>query len=252
MEYLEAFSQICLFLPSTIKNKITQIQFAIKAFNNQSYPKKALPYLPLSESDVIELIRLNWSGTSHEELLEKEISKLDHLLCNFRYVVWQNLGIYAILNELLLDEIIKMNFIVSPILELASGNGFLASRLSYRKLEVSAVDNGEYIKDTPSDNSYYPIIKDDAVSYLNKNITNFSTIILCWSPDNDLLDLKVLQKIRSQDKSLRFLVIGERKGKTNSAEFWKTAHFTKLHQMLKLNRYFSDFDLYHDRIYFIE
>lgn len=252
-EYLQALNKINLILPSTVQDKITQIELALIALENNSYPIHALPYLPLSDTEIINLSRLNWSkNRQYQKKLEARIGHLDHLLTDFRNIVWHNIGIYGILNEALLNQLIKMQVVLAPILEVAAGNGFLAARLAQRDLEITAVDNGEFKADTSATTSYYPVIQADAVSYLQSNLSKFATVILSWSPDENQLDLEILQEMRQRKCQPHFVVIGERQGKTNSSEFWATAHFKELSQMLKLNQYFADFDLYHDRVYLIE
>ncbi|BDR58372.1 class I SAM-dependent methyltransferase [Xylocopilactobacillus apicola] len=245
-QYFESFDRLGLILPEEIQGKIKTLKMAVADLNQGMYPKNPLPYLPLVESEISELIFGNLTVND----LTAKISELDHLLIDFRTVVRENLGLYCILNEVLLNDLV--NFVNGPVLELAAGNGFLAARLASHGLQVTAVDNLSYASETENLNEYLPVVNADAKSYLARHLNDFASIILAWSPDQDNFDLEILRLIRTSKPQVNFFVIGEHNGKTNSDEFWSEVHFINLKKMIRLNKRFSDFDLYHDRIYMVE
>ena len=244
--YFKSFQELTIKLPSEINDKINLIRLATNSLRCGRYPSKPLPFLPLNETEITKIIELNFDVSD----LENQITQLDHLFIDFRSVVRENMGIYCILNEKLLDELLPI--LKSPILEIAAGNGFLSSRLSKRGFKITAVDNGNYQFETKHHKKYFPVVKSDAVKYMNNHLVDFQTILLSWAPDNEFFDWEILQLIRKSRKSVEFVIIGERNGKTNSSKFWQDAHFINLKKMIRLNQNFLDFDLYRDRIYMVE
>ncbi|BDR56291.1 hypothetical protein [Xylocopilactobacillus apis] len=245
-DYFARFKDLDLIFSLSIKEKIAAMNLAVEELTHSNYPRNPLPFLPLSEDEVLDLITLNLKSPD----LEEKISALDHLLMDFRNVVRENLGLYCILNDHLIDDLVS--YLNSPVLEIAAGNGFLSSQLSKKGLDITAVDNGEYKTETLNESNFFPIKQVDAIDYLSKNLEKYSTIVLAWSPDNSDLDLKVLNLIRQNKRKISFIVIGEHNGKTNSTKFWSEVRFINLKKMLRLNKEFPDFDLYHDRIYMVE
>lgn len=245
-EYFQNFQNLKLIFTPTISEKIKSLSHAVISLSKNEYPKTALPFLPLSQEEIENLVMLNLN----DDQLEAKIDFLDQQLINFREVVRENFGIYCILNEQLINDF--SNILTAPFIELAAGNGFLSARLKERGLKGVAVDNFEYMTETKNSKEYFPVIKDDAVTYFSIHYRRYSSVILAWSPDNSMIDQQILKIIRYHKERINFFVIGERNGQTNSSEFWADAHFINLKKMIKLNRSFSDFDLYHDRIYWIK
>ncbi len=75
---------------------------------------------------------------------------------------------------------------------------------------------------------------------------------MSWSPDKLDIDWQVLQKIRSLDTSLDFVVIGEKHGATGSKEFWDNATFLNNENTELLNKHYPQFDLIHDEVYLVK
>ena len=65
-------------------------------------------------------------------------------------------------------------------------------------------------------------------------------------------DWEVLQLLRQDYPDIKFLVIGEKDGATNSKKFWQEAQLSQDEDLQKVNQQLHSFDLIDEQIYLVK
>ncbi|MGN1279567.1 MAG: SAM-dependent methyltransferase, partial [Limosilactobacillus sp.] len=77
-------------------------------------------------------------------------------------------------------------------------------------------------------------------------------VIMSWAPDKGESDWEVLQLLRRDYPDVKFLVIGEKDGATNSKKFWQAAQLSQDTDLQKVNQQLHSFDLIDEQIYLVK
>ena len=75
---------------------------------------------------------------------------------------------------------------------------------------------------------------------------------MSWAPDKGETDWDVLQLLRQNYPDVKFLVIGEKNGATNSKKFWQEAQLSQDEELQKVNQQLHSFDLIDEQIYLVK
>lgn len=250
MIYEKALSQEAKYFKfnDTINKQVEQIFEIIKNLENHELPNvNPLRYgidldLFLELSQHLE----NWQD---EQSFEKHITKMNHLLSNFRQYLEIHFGMWAYISNEFMDAF--TNFLpANSYLELMAGNGFISYGLKKRGKSVVTTDNLAWSKESQTGKRWFTKIKSlDAMSAIKKYASLVDAVVLAWSPDGDEIDWQILQFLRNMKQPPTFYVIGEYLGATNSEKFWHEARFINTDQLTEVNRHFSSFDLMNDQVF---
>ena len=75
---------------------------------------------------------------------------------------------------------------------------------------------------------------------------------MSWAPDKGDQDWQVLQYLRKNYPDIKFLVVGEQNGATDSKDFWNNAQLSQPEDLQKVNQYLKTFDLIDEQIYLVK
>lgn len=179
------------------------------------------------------------------------LPKLDKLLRNYRDYLEETYGMWSYPNAMFVNALSDyLNGV--PVLEIMAGNGYLSKGLAQHNPTETIYTTDSTAWKNENQTGRHPVTKIeplDALAAIKKYGDQVDYVLMCWSPDKLTIDVDVLELIRQKYPDLKLLVIGEKNGATNSAEFWHTAKLEQDSQLQKVNQQLSHFDLIDEQIY---
>ena len=185
--------------------------------------------------------------------LTDALPKVDKLLRSYRDYLEDTYGMWAYISAPFVSAI--ADYIGDhATLEVMAGNGYISKGLQNLGKRVFPTDSLAWESENETGNHQVTTVeKLDALGAIDKYGDQVNFVIMSWSPDKDPIDVQVLQKIRNaNNKELKLIVIGERDGATNSAEFWQMANFIDQDSATKINQHHQPFDLIKDQVYLVD
>ncbi len=182
------------------------------------------------------------------------LPKLDRALRNFRDYLEDTYGMWSYVNapfaKALADYING-----APVLEIMAGNGYISKGLRNNNAnqQIYTTDSQAWVKE--NETGKHPVTKIeklDAISAIKKYGDQVDYVIMSWAPDKDETDWEVLQLLRRDYPDIKFLVIGEKNGATNSKKFWQEAQLSQDENLQKVNQQLHSFDLIDEQIYLVK
>ena len=143
----------------------------------------------------------------------------------------------------------------SPVLEIMAGNGYISKGLRNNNAnqQIYTTDSQAWTKE--NETGKHPVTKIeklDAISAIKKYGDQVEYVIMSWAPDKGETDWDVLQLLRQNYPDVKFLVIGEKNGATNSKKFWQEAQLSQDEELQKVNQQLHSFDLIDEQIYLVK
>ncbi len=179
------------------------------------------------------------------------LPKLDRALRNFRDYLEDTYGMWSYVNAPFAKALADyLNG--APVLEIMAGNGYISKGLRNNNAnqQIYTTDSQAWVKE--NETGKHPVTKIeklDAVSAIKKYGDQVDYVIMSWAPDKGETDWEVLQLLRQDYPDIKFLVIGEKDGATNSKKFWQEAHLSQDEDLQKVNQQLHSFDLIDEQIY---
>lgn len=227
---LERYAQEYRTLPQA-KEKIQAVQEVLLAYQQQQLPVQPLPELEFSEDFLFEHL------DAYPDILE-----LEGTLNDLRQCVIENFGIWHIFSRVWAADLaayLKQR----PTLQVMAGNGVLASQL----LNVLATDDFNWEgQDITRPAPWTNVVKIDALAAVQQYYREVEVLLIEWAPDSQEVDYEILRFLRSVKWEGELIVVGEKRGATNSKKFWEQAKLEKIGQ---LNFHHQPFDFIHDQVY---
>lgn len=182
------------------------------------------------------------------------LPKLDKQLRNFRDYLEETYGMWSYVNAPFakaLSEYLNSQ----PVLEIMAGNGYISKGLrnNNSSQKIYTTDSQAWV--TENETGKHPVTtieKLDALSAIKKYGDQVDYVIMSWPPDKQTTDWDVLQLLRQDYPNIKFLVIGEQNGATDSKEFWTNAKLSQDDALKKVNRQLHSFDLIDEQIYLVK
>ncbi len=172
----------------------------------RSFYKNIISFYPI-KSDILEMsIESLNTGILNPSLIEqsREHFELSMFLFQIREFYITHYG-FSCLNNNFLTKLAD-NLQNRKVLDIGAGTGFLSSKLSELNIDIEAVDIDINQNQYNFTKYYYPIIEEDAVSYLKNNCLKYNSFILSWpNYDNDFA-FNILQHL---PKKSQLIYIGE-------------------------------------------
>lgn len=190
-------------------------------------------------------------GDALWEQLINPLADLDHDLRDFRDYLSSQYGMWAYTNAVFLQDL-STYLAGAPVLEIMAGNGYISAGLRARntKQVIYATDDTSWLKENATGNHAVTAIESlDALAAIAKYGNQVAYVIMSWSPDGIDIDWQVLQTLRNAYPLVKFLVIGEKNGATDSAIFWQNADLTLVPE---LNTHYQSFDLINEQVYLVK
>lgn len=182
------------------------------------------------------------------------LPKLDRALRNFRDYLEDTYGMWSYVNAPFAKALADyLNG--APVLEIMAGNGYISKGLRNNNAnqQIYTTDSQAWVKE--NETGKHPVTKIeklDAVSAIKKYGDQVDYVIISWAPDKGETDWEVLQLLRQDYPDIKFLVIGEKDGATNSKKFWQEAHLSQDEDLQKVNQQLHSFDLIDEQIYLVK
>lgn len=182
------------------------------------------------------------------------LPKLDRALRNFRDYLEDTYGMWSYVNAPFAKALADyLNG--APVLEIMAGNGYISKGLRNNNAnqQIYTTDSQAWVKE--NETGKHPVTKIeklDAVSAIKKYGNQVDYVIMSWAPDKGETDWEVLQLLRQDYPDIKFLVIGEKDGATNSKKFWQEAHLSQDEDLQKVNQQLHSFDLIDEQIYLVK
>lgn len=179
------------------------------------------------------------------------LPKLDRALRNFRDYLEDTYGMWSYVNAPFAKALADyLNG--APVLEIMAGNGYISKGLRNNNAnqQIYTTDSQAWVKE--NETGKHPVTKIeklDAISAIKKYGDQVKYVIMSWAPDKGETDWEVLQLLRQDYPDIKFLVIGEKDGATNSKKFWQEAHLIQDEDLQKVNQQLHSFDLIDEQIY---
>lgn len=197
-------------------------------------------------------------GDPHGDQLWNKYSaalpKLDRALRNFRDYLEDTYGMWSYVNAPFAKALADyLNG--APVLEIMAGNGYISKGLRNNNAnqQIYTTDSQAWVKE--NETGKHPVTKIeklDAVSAIKKYGDQVDYVIMSWAPDKGETDWEVLQLLRQDYPDIKFLVIGEKDGATNSKKFWQEAQLSQDEDLQKVNQQLHSFDLIDEQIYLVK
>lgn len=182
------------------------------------------------------------------------LPKLDRALRNFRDYLEDTYGMWSYVNAPFAKALADyLNG--SPVLEIMAGNGYISKGLRNNNAnqQIYTTDSQAWTKE--NETGKHPVTKIeklDAISAIKKYGDQVEYVIMSWAPDKGETDWDVLQLLRQNYPDVKFLVIGEKNGATNSKKFWQEAQLSQDEELQKVNQQLHSFDLIDEQIYLVK
>ncbi|MCQ2569657.1 MAG: SAM-dependent methyltransferase [Limosilactobacillus sp.] len=182
------------------------------------------------------------------------LPKVDKLLREYRDYLETTYGMWSYPNTKCISEL-SHYLHGAPVLEIMAGSGYLSKGL--RSLNptqtIIATDDLSWAQvNTTGKQPVTTIENYDALAAINQFANQVEYVIMSWAPDRETTDLAVLNLLRQSYPTLKFLVIGEYQGATNSQAFWQTAKLSQPAALQPVNAALHSFDLIDEQIYVAE
>lgn len=182
------------------------------------------------------------------------LPKLDRALRNFRDYLEDTYGMWSYVNAPFAKALADyLNG--APVLEIMAGNGYISKGLRNNNAnqQIYTTDSQAWVKE--NETGKHPVTKIeklDAISAIKKYGDQVDYVIMSWAPDKGETDWEVLQLLRQDYPDIKFLVIGEKDGATNSKKFWQEAQLSQDEDLQKVNQQLHSFDLIDEQIYLVK
>lgn len=181
------------------------------------------------------------------------LPKLDRALRNFRDYLEDTYGMWSYVNAPFAKALADyLNG--APVLEIMAGNGYISKGLrNNANQQIYTTDSQAWTKE--NETGKHPVTKIeklDAISAIKKYGDQVDYVIMSWAPDKGETDWDVLQLLRQDHPDVKFLVIGEKNGATNSKKFWQEAQLSQDEDLQKVNQQLHSFDLIDEQIYLVK
>ncbi|WP_204122802.1 SAM-dependent methyltransferase [Lacticaseibacillus mingshuiensis] len=241
MTYWEKLTALAAPYPA-LRPQLTAMAAVREALAEPRLPENALPPLGLAPDLFADLL------AAHPDAYGQLVA-VDHLLRNFRRACAFEYGMWAFVHEALFTQ---WQALFGPLryLELAAGNGYVSAGLAAQGNRVIATDSFAWKQESETGRTpLLPVEALPAAAALHRYGDQVDAVVMAWSPDRDPNDVHVLQVLRAYFPHLKFFVIGERFGATDSRLFWQLAEFVPDKRLLALNRALGRFDAVNERIY---
>lgn len=258
IERLKNYQKIYADFPE-IKFLVNNIIEANRLIKQNELPQD-LPHLILNDDiqdHIFEYVNSKYAQGDPEgdrlwNKLSDNLPKLDKDLRSFRDYLETEYGMWAYISAPFIHDISK--YVNNKKgLEIMAGNGYISKGLRNLNQDIIATDSMEWVNENETGKHLLiDVEKIDALSAIEKYKNDIDYIIMCWSPDGIEIDVDILNKIRSMDRDIDFIVIGEKNGATNSKKFWKMADLIENEQTESLNKHHKPFDLIHDKLYLVK
>ncbi|WP_125763860.1 hypothetical protein [Companilactobacillus hulinensis] len=253
MTYIENLRADTKKLPNgkVFNARINFMEHACEALSNNELPKYHFPQFQLSEKEITSYLENNISLDEIEfQAMSADLNTFDHDLGEFRTYLQTRFGYWATITKDFMKEWAD-DFGDAKYLEVMAGNGYISKELQALGRSSICTDNKSWAKQSKTGHDTLVDIEGlDALSAIDKYHEQVDYVILAWSPDRDVVDYDILQKIR--EYGLMLIVIGEKYGATNSKKFWDNSEFVDYGPIDKLNSIYSSYDLVHDKVYLVK
>lgn len=182
------------------------------------------------------------------------LPKLDRALRNFRDYLEDTYGIWSYVNAPFAKALADyLNG--APVLEIMAGNGYISKGLrnNNSNQQIYTTDSQAWVQE--NETGKHPVTKIeklDASDAIKKYGEQVDYVIMSWAPDKGESDWEVLQLLRQDYPDIKFLVIGEKDGATNSKKFWQEAQLSQDAALQKVNQQLHSFDLIDEQIYLVK
>lgn len=182
------------------------------------------------------------------------LPKLDRALRNFRDYLEDTYGMWSYVNAPFAKALADyLNGV--PVLEIMAGNGYISKGLrnNNSNQRIFTTDSQAWTKE--NETGKHPVTtieKLDAINAIKKYGDQVDYVIMSWAPDKGETDWDVLQLLRRDYPDIKFLVIGEKDGATNSKKFWQEAQLSQDKELQKVNQQLHSFDLIDEQIYLVK
>lgn len=180
--------------------------------------------------------------------------KLDKSLRNFRDYLEDTYGMWSYVNAPFAKALADyLNG--APVLEIMAGNGYISKGLRNNNANQRIYTTDSQAWTRENETGKHPVTtieKLDAISAIKKYGDQVDYVIMSWAPDKEEVDWDVLQLLRHDYPDVKFLVIGEQDGATNSKKFWQEAQLSQDEGLQKVNQQLHSFDLIDEQIYLVK
>ncbi|KRM36936.1 hypothetical protein [Limosilactobacillus pontis] len=182
------------------------------------------------------------------------LPKLDKSLRNFRDYLEDTYGMWSYVNAPFAKALADyLNG--APVLEIMAGNGYISKGLRNNNANQRIYTTDSQAWTRENETGKHPVTtieKLDAISAIKKYGDQVDYVIMSWAPDKEEVDWDVLQLLRHDYPDVKFLVIGEQDGATNSKKFWQEAQLSQDEGLQKVNQQLHSFDLIDEQIYLVK
>lgn len=182
------------------------------------------------------------------------LPKLDKSLRNFRDYLEDTYGMWSYVNAPFAKALADyLNG--APVLEIMAGNGYISKGLRNNNANQRIYTTDSQAWTRENETGKHPVTtieKLDAISAIKKYGDQVDYVIMSWAPDKEKVDWDVLQLLRHDYPDVKFLVIGEQDGATNSKKFWQEAQLSQDEGLQKVNQQLHSFDLIDEQIYLVK
>ena len=182
------------------------------------------------------------------------LPKLDKLLRDFRDYLENTYGMWSYTNFAFINAL-SQYLDGQPVLEIMAGNGYISKGLRDKNpfQTIYTTDSKAWVKE--NETGKHPVTEVEtltAVAAIQKYGQQVKFVIMSWAPDKDENYYQILKLLREQFPNVRFLVIGERNGATNSKRFWQLAQLSQPAELKAINQALTNFDLIDEQVYLVE
>ena len=182
------------------------------------------------------------------------LPKLDKSLRNFRDYLEDTYGMWSYVNAPFAKALADyLNG--APVLEIMAGNGYISKGLRNNNANQRIYTTDSQAWTRENETGKHPVTtieKLDAISAIKKYGDQVDYVIMSWAPDKEEVDWDVLQLLRHDYPDVKFLVIGEQDGATNSKKFWQEAQLSQDEGLQRVNQQLHSFDLIDEHIYLVK
>lgn len=182
------------------------------------------------------------------------LPKLDKALRNFRDYLEETYGMWSYVNAPF-AKALSDYLNGAPTLEIMAGNGYISKGLRNNNSTQQIYTTDSQAWTTENETGKHPVTqieKLDALSAIKKYGNQVDYVIMSWAPDKQETDWEVLQLLRSDYPDVKFLVIGEKNGATDSKKFWQAARLSQDEALQKVNTNLHSFDLIDEQVYLVK
>lgn len=253
MSYLKNLRELASRLPnSSIFNaRLNFMHHIDEALSKGELPKHQFIQFELTSEQIERYLQNNVDFDGDEfETVVTQLQEFDTKLGDFRSYLQNSYGYWATVTQPLMSTWSKL-FPNEKYLELMAGNGYISKGFRDNGIKSICTDNLSWSKQSPTGNKKITDVEQiDALDAIDKYQTQVDAIVLAWSPDREEIDFEILEKIRKTE--LKFFLIGEKYGATNSKKFWDHAKIISDQRIDELNQVYPQYDLVHDKIFLIQ